>query len=411
MTTRLNPGGMLAPMSHLGLRLRSEGSRPELVSDGLLALAVLLFAQLDFWFNLDNSVHYGSDLTAAIVILVASSSLAFRRRAPLATVCVVSAAVAGPELAGQLTITLWGDFVPLLIATYSVARHGSRRVAIAGALVAAVALLVAALRLPAIGTVSNIPFTGIPFAGAVLAGRLLRARQLAHQQVSLHAHRLESERDETIRVAVSQERARIARELHDVVAHCVSLMVVQAGAAEDLLNRDPQRARQPLQTIQETGRQAVGDMQRMLGLLRGECSDRMLAPQPGTEQLGELVDHMAEAGLPVQLRIEGKRRPLPAGVELAAFRVVQEALTNILKHAGPAKASVVVRYGGDALELHVLDDGGGAAPDGSADASPGHGLIGIRERVAIYGGAVEAGPAADGGFELRARLPLDSAHP
>jgi len=210
---------------------------------------------------------------------------------------------------------------------------------------------------------------------------------------------------------VSQERARIARELHDVVAHCVSLMVVQAGAAEDLLNRDPQRARQPLQTIQETGRQAVGDMQRMLGLLRGECSDRMLAPQPGTEQLGELIAHMAEAGLPVQLRIEGKSRPLPAGVELAAFRVVQEALTNILKHAGPAKASVVVRYGDDALELHVLDDGDGAAPARSADAGQGHGLIGIRERVAIYGGAVEAGPAADGGFELRARLPLDSAHP
>jgi signal transduction histidine kinase len=292
-----------------------------------------------------------------------------------------------------------------------VARHCPRRAAITGALIVAAALIVSSLRLPVLGTVSNIPFTLIPFAGAILAGRLLRARQFAHQQVSQHARRLESERDETIRAAVSQERTRIARELHDVVAHSVSVMVVQAGAAEDLLSRDPQRARLPLQTIQETGRQAVADMQRMLGLLRGGSSDQGLAPQPGTEQLSELVDNMAEAGLPVQLRIEGRRRPLPAGVELAAFRVVQEALTNTLKHAGPAHADVLITYDDDALELQVRDNGNGAAANGSGGTTPGHGLIGIRERVAIYGGQVEAGPAKDGGFAVQARLPLDPARP
>jgi signal transduction histidine kinase len=409
MTTRLSHGGLLTPMRHLSLWYRSEGSRSDLVSDGLLALAMVVFTQLDFWLALDNSVHYGPDLAAAAVILVASSALAFRRRAPLATLCVVAAALAGPELAGRLTITLWGDFVPALIATYSVARHCPRRTAIVGVLVVAAAMIVSALRLPNIGTVSNIPFTGIPLAGAVLSGRLLRARQFAHQQVSLHAYRVESERDETIRAAVSEERARIARELHDVVAHSVSVMVVQAGAAEDLLNRDPQRAHLPLQTIQETGRQAVADMQRMLGLLRGEHSPT-LGPQPGTEQLSDLVDRMAEAGLPVELRIEGTRRPLSPGVELAAFRVVQEALTNTLKHAGPAQASVVVSYGDDALEVYVRDDGTGPAANGSAGSGTGHGLIGIRERAAVYGGAVEAGPAPGGGFALRVRLPLDPAY-
>jgi signal transduction histidine kinase len=281
---------------------------------------------------------------------------------------------------------------------------------IAGVLVIAAALLVSALRLPVIGTVSNIPFTLIPFTGAVLAGRLLRARQFAHEDLSMHTRKLESERDETIRAAVSQERTRIARELHDIVAHSISVMVIQAGAAEDLLDRDPQRARLPLQTIQETGRQAVGDMQRMLGLLRGAHSDQVLAPQPGTEQLSDLIGHMAEAGLPVQLRLEGTRRPLSPGVELAAFRVVQEALTNTLKHAGPAQASVVVTYGDDTLEVHVRDNGTGPAASRPAGSGTGHGLIGIRERAAVYGGAVEAGPAADGGFAVRVLLPLDPAH-
>jgi signal transduction histidine kinase len=372
-----------------------------LVGDALLALGITVFAQLDLWFNVERAMHYGSDLATALITFAATSVLVVRRRAPLLTVCVVAATVAGPELVTRLTIQLWGDFVPLLIAAYSVTRHGRRRAAIAGLTAAAAALIVVELRVPVVGGVSNIPFTWVPFALAGLAGRVLRVRELAHVEVRTRAQRLELEREERVRAAVLEERARIARELHDIVAHSVSVMVVQAGAAEDLLDRDPQRARPALLSIQETGGHAIGELRRLLGLLRDEPSAPALAPQPGTAQLDELVEQMSEIGLPVALRIEGMPRPLSPGVELAAFRVVQEALTNTLKHAGLATSTVVVRYGEQELDLEIVDDGQRARSNGV-----GHGLIGMRERVAIYDGALEAGPRPEGGFAVRVHLPL-----
>jgi signal transduction histidine kinase len=230
----------------------------------------------------------------------------------------------------------------------------------------------------------------------------VRARDLAHAEVRTHARTLESKHGETVRAAVFAERARIARELHDIVAHSVSVMVVQAGAAEDLLDRDPERARAPLVSIQETGGHAISELRRMLGLLRDERRAPALSPQPGTAQLDELVDQMSEVGLPVQLRIEGNPRPLSPGVELAVFRVAQEALTNTLKHAGHATSTVVLRYGDHELDLEIVDDGSGGRANGS-----GHGLIGMRERVAIYDGTLEAGPRDEGGFGVRVRLPLN----
>jgi signal transduction histidine kinase len=375
-------------------------------NDVLLALVVTVFGLLDLWLDLENATHYGSQPLAALATVVAGSALAFRRRAPLATVCVVAAAVALPDLFTRLTIQLWGDYVPVLISTYSVARHTATRTAAVGAAVAGTALLVVEVRVPAAGTGSNIPFIWVPFAVAYLSGRALRRRHLSHLEVSDRARRLESERDETIRAAVAEERGRIARELHDIVAHCVSVMIVQAGAAEDLLDRDPQRARQPLLSIQETGRQAVGELGRMLGLLREEQSELTRAPQPGSAQLGDLVDQMAEVGLPVTLEIEGAPRPLSPGAELAVFRIVQEALTNTLKHAGPATARVVLTYGEDELELEVADDGNGPHANGT-----GQGLIGMRERAALYGGALEAGGDTHGGFTVRARLPVEATNP
>ena len=284
--------------------------------------------------------------------------IALRRRAPLLTVCTVAAAVAAPELVTLLTITLWGCFVPLLIALYSVARHASARAALAGAGVTALALAIVMLRVPVIGTVSNIPFNLVPFAGAFVAGRVLRKRHDRHIEVSERARELESGRDETVRAAIAEERSRIARELHDIVAHCVSVMVVQAGAAEDLLDRSPEAARPPLRAVQESGRQAVAELGRMLGLLRGQQAELALKPQPGAAQLAELVEHMSETGLPVVLQVEGTPRLLPPGIELTLYRVAQEALTNTLKHAGPAAARVVLRYGDHAVEaLDVLDNG------------------------------------------------------
>jgi signal transduction histidine kinase len=387
-------------------RMLRAADHPELISDGLLALALTVFAQLNLRFSIDGSVHYGPGFAAAATTAVATAALALRRRAPLLTVCCVAAAVAGPELVALLTITLWGSFVPLLIALYSVARHGRARDGLAGAVVTALALVIVMVRVPVIGTVANIPFTLVPFTGAFAAGRILRQRHDRHIEVSERARKLKSDRDEAIRAAIAEERGRIARELHDIVAHCVSVMVIQAGAAEDLLDRDPERARPPLHAVQETGRQAVAELGRMLGLLRGQQAELALEPQPGTAQLGELAEHMSKAGLPVVLQVEGDPRPLPPGIELALYRVAQEALTNTLKHAGPSAARVVLRYGDHAVNLDVLDNGRSPGTPGT-----GHGLIGMRERVALYGGSLAAGQRPEGGYAVRAVLPADGMAP
>ena len=270
----------------------------------------------------------------------------------------------------------------------------------------ALALAIVMLRVPVIGTVSNIPFNLVPFTGVFVAGRVLRKRHDRHIEVSERAQELESERDATIQAAIAEERNRIARELHDIVAHCVSVMVVQAGAAEDLLDRNPELARPPLRAVQETGRQAVAELARMLGLLRGQQAELTLKPQPGTTQLGELAEHMTETGLPVVLQVEGTPRPLPPGIELTLYRVAQEALTNTLKHAGPATARVVLRYGEHAVDLDVLDNGRSPGAPGT-----GHGLIGMRERVMLYGGSLAAGQCPEGGFAVRVVLPANGATP
>jgi len=376
-------------------------------SDLLLALALTVFAQLNLRFGIDESTHYGSTWAAAVAIAVATSVLALRRRAPLLTAAVVAVVIAGPELWGRLTITLWGHFVPMIIATYSVARHAPARRAWPGVALTFAALVVVFVRVPVIGTTANIPFNAVPFAAAVAAGRVLRRRQLTQDRDRDRAERLEAEREEVVRVAVADERARIARELHDIVAHSVSVMVVQAGAAEDLLDRDPAKARAPLRLVQETGRQAVGELARMLGLLRGERAGPRREPQPGVADLPYLVDAMCRAGLPVTLRTEGDPGAVPPGVGLAVYRVVQEALTNTFKHAMPAESTVTVRYGHDAVEVDVHDDGRRTV----AARGTGHGLIGMRERVALYDGTVEAADRPEGGFAVRARLAFETPGP
>lgn len=255
--------------------------RGNYLGDGLLAVALTVFGQLNLRFNIDGSTRYGPTFATAATTALATAVIALRRRAPLLTVCVVTAAMAGPELVTRLTITLWGSFVPLVIAVYSVARHEKRRAAAAGAVVAALGVVVVMLRVPVIGTAANIPFTFVPCAGAFAAGRILRLRHDRHVEVSDRARALEAGREETIRTAVEEERGRIARELHDIVAHSISVMVVQAGAAEDLLDRNPPLARPALQAVQETGRQAVTELTRMLGLLRGDRGALGAAPAAG----------------------------------------------------------------------------------------------------------------------------------
>ena len=210
-------------------------------------------------------------------------------------------------------------------------------------------------------------------------------------------------RAEEARDAVAEERARIARELHDVVGHAVSVMTVQASGVRRLLHPDQVREREALEVVEQTGREALAEMRRLVGVLRRPEEAPALAPQPSLQHLDQLVENAREAGLPVDVRIEGVASDLPAGVDLTAYRLVQEGLTNAMKHAKASRAEILVRYGVDAVELQVTDDGQGFS-DGSAD-SGGHGLVGMRERVAVYGGELEAGPGPNGGYTLRARLP------
>jgi signal transduction histidine kinase len=202
----------------------------------------------------------------------------------------------------------------------------------------------------------------------------------------------------------AEERNRIARDLHDVIAHSVSVMVVQAGAAEEVLRRDPERAVEPIRSVQVTGRDAIAELGRLLGILREHGDEVGLAPQPGLDDLGGLLEETRHAGLPVELTVEGDPRRLAPGVELAIYRVVQEALTNARKHAGDARAAVMLRYGAAEVSAEVRDDGS-AANNGHGG---GHGLIGMRERVAVYGGSLDATHRAEGGFAVRVRIPLDA---
>ncbi|MBW5486358.1 sensor histidine kinase [Streptomyces bambusae] len=265
------------------------------------------------------------------------------------------------------------------------------------------------------GSAQNVYFTlfmMVPFALAWVLGDSVRTRRAYYAQLVERNQRLEKEREAQAKVAVAAERARIARELHDVVAHNVSVMVVQADGAAYVMDVAPEQAKEALQTISGTGRQALAEMRRLLGVLRtGEPQESEdYVPQPDVEQIEVLVEQVRAAGLTVDFEVEGTPRPLPSGVELTAYRIVQEALTNTRKHGGPeAKANVRLVYFDDGLGLLVEDDGRGAAhelyEDGGADGA-GHGLIGMRERVGMVGGTLEAGPRPGGGFRISALLPL-----
>ena len=240
------------------------------------------------------------------------------------------------------------------------------------------------------------------FVGHLIGDR--SARALASRE---RAEQLDSEHEMHMRVAALAERARLAREIHDVVAHSVSVMVIQAGGARTVMDADPPRAEEALLSVERAGREALAEMRRLLGVLgEGEVL-RKLAPQPGIEDLEDLVDRSRTAGLSASISVTGKPATVPPGLSLCAYRVVQEALTNTIKHAGAARAEVCVRWHPDALELEVADDGRGPAPVTDV-GSGGHGLIGMRERAALHGGQVEAGPVPGGGFAVRARIPLDA---
>lgn len=346
--------------------------------------------------------------------------IALRRRMP-ERMLVLATALGVAQLAFDVPI-FPPDFA-LLVIVYTVAATSGRdrrasRFALAGGLCATP---LAELRWPSenvstVGHAMVIVFQTAPFALAWVLGDSLRTRRAYFAQLEERADRLEREREAQAKFAVAAERARIARELHDVVAHNVSVMVVQADGAAYVMENDTGQAKKALETISATGRQALAEMRRLLGVLRtGERQESgEYVPQPGVGQLDELVEQCRDSGLPVDFRIEGTARPLPSGVELTAYRIVQEALTNTRKHGGPdAGASVRLVYFDDGLGLLIEDDGKGAAVGNcraGGDDGLGHGLIGMRERVGMVGGTLDAGPRPGGGFRISALLPLKSAH-
>ncbi|GGR57499.1 sensor histidine kinase [Streptomyces aurantiogriseus] len=352
------------------------------------------------------------------VVLLLCLVIALRRRMP-EKMLLLAGAIGLAQLVLDVPTTP-ADFA-FVVIVYTVAATGARwasRLALGVGLCAA---SLAQLRWPEqdssiAGNIAIVVFQTLPFALAWVLGDSMRTRRAYFAQLEERAARLEKEREAQAKVAVAAERARIARELHDVVAHNVSVMVVQADGAAYVLDAAPDQAKKALETISSTGRQALAEMRRLLGVLRtGEHQEGgEYVPQPDVEQIEDLVEQCRGSGLPVDFKIEGTPRPLPSGVELTAYRIVQEALTNTRKHGGPnAGASVRLVYFDDGLGLLVEDDGKGAPhelyEEGGADGH-GHGLIGMRERVGMVGGTLDAGPRPGGGFRISALLPLKPAH-
>ena len=360
-----------------------------------VAIAVALYAVV-------LAEFVGGEFTTARAPLLAgglllTAPLAWRRTAPLPA---VAGSMAGAMVLALLTRSDTEPQTPIvvmLVAAYSAGAHLPRREALAG-----LGLVIAAILVDEPGDTIVL---GPVCLGAWLAGRLWQGRERDAVRMAELAEALERERVEERRLAVAEERARIARELHDVVAHAMTTIVLEAGAERLHLGRGQERIGETLRGIEHTGRQALDEMRRLLGVLREGDDVPALAPQPRLARLDELVEHLGRAGLAVDLRIAGRPVDVAPGLDVNAYRIVQEALTNVLKHSGAATASVVVTYEGRALVLEVTDDGRGDARNGAG----GHGLTGLRERVALFGGELEAGDRPEGGFAVRARLPLGAA--
>ena len=365
-----------------------------------VALALALFAVTEAFVFTGTLMSGGATALSVASAAALTLPLAWRRRAPLAAAVFVAGAIVVDDLvAGWDGAVI--SFPSSIIAAYSAGAHARQRHAIA-----ALAALTGANLIDALGAPGNragdlalglVVFSLVPW----LVGQALRRERARTAELQELAAQLAAEREQRTREAVSAERGRIARELHDIVGHAISLIAVQADAAGRLLRRDPSRAREPLEAIQTTSRGALAEMRQLVGLLRDSDEQPLLGPQPGVGDLTRLVDNARQAGLPVTVELTGERRALPATIDLAAYRIVQEGLTNVHKHAGAAPTSITIHYEESHLDVEVRNGGDGASASGR-----GHGLIGIRERVALLGGELETGPAENGDFVVHARLPL-----
>ena len=329
--------------------------------------------------------------------------LFFRRRFPMGAPLLATAVVAGGSFADAGFLdNAFPAFVTALGIAVWFGMRPNRRDAIVGFAALQVVSVIITLNDSQTNSIGDYFWSLVTFSIAWIIGLVLGGRLRETDVTRRLAEQAELEREEQARLAVAEERARIARELHDVVGHSVSVMTVQASAVRRLLEPDQDKQREALMVVEQTGREALAEMRRMVGVLRRPEEAPALAPQPSLEHLDQLLATTREAGLPVELKIEGTPTELPPALDTTAYRIVQEALTNAVKHANADRAEVVVRYGNGSVELVVSDDGRGNGDGGGS----GHGLVGMRERVSVYGGELEAGPQAGGGFRLRATLPV-----
>jgi len=382
-------------------RVRLGGVSLAFVGDVLLAAVFTAAAELDVWVRGTVS---GPRLTNAVLLAFVAPPLVVRRRWPSAAVAITAAAItAQAAIVGKPPsgFLYW----PILIVSYSLgayAQASKRTLAALAGLTVAYAYVTVAWTAHGSFNVTAVPW----LLAAVLPwflGCYMRRRR-ARAAAVVASERRERDGEQQRLAALEDERGRMARELHDILAHSVSLMGVQAGAAEQVLDRDPERARPMLRSIQQTSRDSVSELRRLLGMLRAEELEPDRAPQPRLDQLDTLIAGIRSAGLPVELRIEGQTHPLSAGIELMAYRVVQEALTNALKHARPSRVEVVLRYGAERLDISVENDG--VLPHTNGDGA-GHGLIGMNERVSLYGGRLAARARPGGEFRIDAEIPLE----
>jgi len=391
-------------------RILSASSQHPLITEAL----VLLWYRWEF----SQPVH---PALAVVFTLAVILPLTLRRRFPLVILLVITALLNYYRLLDipEGTATAYA----LLLALFGAGAYGSQRwrTWARGISVASVAVCLTYLlfiRLPTdtslfsyeenqvLGWLATILLNLFLFGAAWWGGDIFRKLRERERELKAQTVQLEIERDENARRAILDERVRIARELHDVVAHHVSVMGVQAGAARKIMTKKPDKAYETLSLIESSSRQAVAEMHRLLGFLRQEKQADGPAPQPSLKQLNMMISDMQEAGLPVEVNIKGNERELPPSTDVSAYRILQESLTNVLKHAGATKAAVTVHYSDEAVDLEITDNGKGAAPV-ELQKPKGRGLIGMQERVKLHRGKFDAGNIPDGGFFVRVKLPLN----
>jgi signal transduction histidine kinase len=372
-----------------------------------VALSVVLVLELSLGSNIT-----GPAWANYVCGLVATAAVAWRRPWPVWALAVQLVSVlVSTAFGGDLAENPFSPFLAVIVVMYGVGSYAPRAWSYFGVGIGVLGMIL-------INLVGDTPsdagsYIGTSLLAVVLpwaAGRAVKEWAQRALELERVNQALKAEQEQRSLLAVADERSRIARELHDVVAHSISVMVVQAEGARRMMDRDPKRAKAALDQIEGTGRAALVEMRRLLGVLRKERDGVVRTPQPGTGTLDMLVDRAQEAGLDVRVAIEGQRKTLPAGIDVSVFRIIQEALTNALKHAGPTRADVLLTYHPDSIEVEIVDAGivNGYEPEGSDPENPQHGLLGMKERVSLYGGEIATGPCEDGrdGYRVWARIPL-----